>query len=58
MTFTAVGFVTIVYAVVMVIIGFVGVKIHPKVVSKDTFVYLTTSEMRTPHYSEHFNLTQ
>ena len=23
-----------------------------------TFVYLTTSEMRTPHYSGHFNLTQ
>ena len=27
-------------------------------VPKTTFVYLTTSEMRTPHYSGHFNLTQ
>ena len=28
------------------------------VLSNDTFVYLTTSEMRTPHYSGHFNLTR
>ena len=27
-------------------------------VSIATFVYLTTSEMRTPHYSGHFNLIQ
>ena len=27
-------------------------------ISNVTFVYLTTSEMRTPHYSGHFNLTQ
>ena len=27
-------------------------------VSNVTFVYLTTSEMRTPHYSGHFNLSQ
>ena len=27
-------------------------------VSNDTFVYLTTSEMRTPHYSGHFHLSQ
>ena len=27
-------------------------------VSNATFVYLTTSEMRTPHYSRHFDLVQ
>ena len=27
-------------------------------VSNATFVYLTTSEMRTPHYSGHFHLSQ
>ena len=26
--------------------------------SNVTFLYLTTSEMRTPHYSEHFNMAQ
>ena len=29
-----------------------------RTLSNDTFIYLTTSEMRTPHYSGHFNLTQ
>ena len=29
-----------------------------RTLSNDTFVYLTTSEMRTPHYPGHFNLTQ
>ena len=32
--------------------------VHDGPYNNDTFVYLTTSEMRTPHYSGHLNLTQ